>query len=226
MFNQNQAWIDSTIGSSAYDIGHVFGTGSGGLASLGSACDRDFKAHGVSGISPPINDPFWIDFVAHEIGHQLNADHSFNGSSASCISGRNQATAFEPGSGSTIMAYAGICGVENLQVFSDATFHAASIAQVDSFTKSEVAAFVDRLKNDYVAPDWYADLDRQERLSLFKKVTPNQLLGRNESEPPGPDRERLRPPTERYGWKRHSGRHRAPLQRQLPPLRAEWKTDP
>ena len=141
MFNQNQAWIDSTIGSSAYDIGHVFGTGSGGLASLGSACDRDFKAHGVSGISPPINDPFWIDFVAHEIGHQLNADHSFNGSSASCISGRNQATAFEPGSGSTIMAYAGICGVENLQVFSDATFHAASIAQVDSFTKSEGSCY-------------------------------------------------------------------------------------
>ena len=137
MFGQNQAWIDSTIGSSKYDIGHVFGTGSGGLASLGSACDQDDKAKGVSGIQDPRGDPFWIDFVSHEIGHQLNADHSFNGSSVSCSSGRNQATAFEPGSGSTIMAYAGICGVEDLQRNSDATFHAGSIAQIDSFTKGE-----------------------------------------------------------------------------------------
>jgi len=135
MFIENQAWIDSTIGSSNYDIGHVFGTGSGGLASLGSACDSDDKAKGVSGITNPQGDPFWIDFVAHEIGHQLNADHSFNGTSVSCSSGRNQATAFEPGSGSTVMAYAGICGVEDLQSDSDATFHAASIAQIDSFTK-------------------------------------------------------------------------------------------
>jgi hypothetical protein len=141
MFIQNQAWIDSTIGSSNYDIGHVFGTEGGGLASLGSACDRDDKAKGVSGISPPINDPFWIDFVAHEIGHQLNADHSFNGSSVSCSTGRNQATAFEPGSGSTIMAYAGICGVEDIQNSSDATFHAASIAQIDSFTKGEGSCY-------------------------------------------------------------------------------------
>jgi hypothetical protein len=135
MFVENQAWIDSTIGSSNYDIGHVFGTGSGGLASLGAACDSDDKAKGVSGITNPQGDPFWIDFVAHEIGHQLNADHSFNGTSVSCSSGRNQATAFEPGSGSTVMAYAGICGVEDLQNDSDATFHAGSIAQIDSFTK-------------------------------------------------------------------------------------------
>jgi hypothetical protein len=141
MFIENQVWIDSTIGSSNYDIGHVFGTAGGGLASLGSACDQDDKARGVSAIFPPINDPFWIDFVAHEIGHQLNADHSFNGSSASCSSGRNQATAFEPGSGSTIMAYAGICGVEDIQNISDATFHAASIAQIDSFTKGEGSCY-------------------------------------------------------------------------------------
>jgi hypothetical protein len=141
MFVQNQTWIDSTIGRSKYDIGHVFGTGSGGLASLGSACNPNDKAKGVSGINNPQGDPFWIDFVAHEIGHQLNADHSFNGSSLSCSTGRNQATAFEPGSGSTIMAYAGICGVEDLQNNSDATFHAGSIAQIDSFTKGEGSCY-------------------------------------------------------------------------------------
>ncbi|MCP4768711.1 MAG: hypothetical protein GY875_20910 [Gammaproteobacteria bacterium] len=134
MFLENQAWIDSRIGKSKYDIGHVFGTGSGGLAFRGSACDSPNKAKGVSGIFNPLGDPFYIDFVAHEIGHQLNAEHSFNGTTTSCGTGRIQNSAVEPGSGSTIMAYAGICGVENLQPNSDATFHAHSIAQIDSFT--------------------------------------------------------------------------------------------
>jgi hypothetical protein len=141
MLIQNQAWIDSTLGRSKYHIGHVFGTDGGGLASLGSACDRDDKAKGASGISNPQGVIFWIDFVAHEIGHQLNADHSFNGTDGSCSSGRNQATAFEPGSGSTIMAYAGICWVEDLQNSSDATFHAASIAQINGFTKGEGSCY-------------------------------------------------------------------------------------
>jgi len=134
MFIENQAWIDLKIGRSNYDIGHVFGTGSGGLAFRGSACDLRNKAKGVSGIFNPLGDPFYIDFVAHEIGHQLNAEHSFNGTTRSCSSGRIRSSPFEPGSGSTIMAYAGICGVENLQLNSDATFHAGSIAQIDSFT--------------------------------------------------------------------------------------------
>ncbi len=143
LFRENQAWIDSVIGRSSYDIGHVFSTGSGGLAWLGSACDRSNKAKGVSGIPNPVGNPFYIDFVAHEIGHQLNAEHSFNGTTQSCATGRNQATAFEPGSGSTIMAYAGICGVEDLQLNSDATFHAGSIAQIDSFTANAGSCFTE-----------------------------------------------------------------------------------
>jgi hypothetical protein len=81
-----------------------------------------------------VGDPFAIDFVAHEIGHQLSATHSFNGTTLNCTgSNRTASTAVEPGSGSTIMAYAGICGGENLQTNSDATFHAVNIEQINSF---------------------------------------------------------------------------------------------
>jgi hypothetical protein len=157
MFIENQAWIDSMLGSSKYDIGHIFGTGGGGLALLGSVCDSRNKAKGVSGIVDPLGDPFYVDFVAHEIGHQFNADHSFNGSTANCASGRNQVTALEPGSGSTIMAYAGICGVENLQNNSEDTFHAASVAQITSFTAAggscfnEVSGFDTNLSDPVIA---------------------------------------------------------------------------
>ncbi len=136
MFIENQLWLDSQLGRGGYDVGHVFGTAGGGLAFLGGVCDTRNKAKGVSAIPNPLGDPFYIDFVAHEIGHQFNADHSFNGTTQNCASGRNAATAFEPGSGSTIMGYAGICGFEDLQQTSDATFHAGSIVQIDAFTRA------------------------------------------------------------------------------------------
>jgi hypothetical protein len=134
ILGENQVWTDSIIGSSKYDIGHVFSTGSGGLALLESVCDANSKAHGTTGLFFPKGDIFYIDFVAHEIGHQFSAQHSFNGTTRSCGVGRTASSAYEPGSGSTIMAYAGLCDVENIQTRSDATFHAGSIAQIDAFT--------------------------------------------------------------------------------------------
>jgi len=134
ILGENQVWIDSIIGSSKYDIGHVFSTGSGGLALLESVCDVNSKAHGTTGLLFPKGDIFYIDFVAHEIGHQFDAEHSFNGTTRSCGVGRTASSAYEPGSGSTIMAYAGLCDVENIQTRSDATFHAGSIAQINAFT--------------------------------------------------------------------------------------------
>ena len=135
MLNENQALLDQVLTSRGYDIGHVFGTGIGGAAALGAACNDSIKAKGVTTQSVLTDDSFYIDYVAHEIGHQFDAEHSFNGTTSACENGRNHVTAFEPGSGSTIMAYAGICAQENLQPNSDATFHAGSIQQIDNFTR-------------------------------------------------------------------------------------------
>lgn len=129
----NTEVINGIIGSQSYDIGHVVGTGGGGLAVLESVCSSQSKGDGVTGSNIPNNDAFYIDYVAHEIAHQFGANHSFNGTSGACSGNRTSSSAYEVGSGSTIMSYAGLCGSQNLQNNSDAFFHSNSIEEITSF---------------------------------------------------------------------------------------------
>lgn len=137
LMKQNQSNLDAVIGSANYDIGHLFSTRGGGLASIAGICNQDKKGQGVSGISNPINDTFNLDFVAHELGHQLGATHTFNGNQGLCAGAtRTSETAFEPGSGSSLMSYAGYCAADNLQSKTDAMFHIGSIQQIRALART------------------------------------------------------------------------------------------
>lgn len=141
LLKENQTVLDNLIGSENYDVGHLFTTGDGGVAVVEAACRNGYKGQGVSGWDTPTGDIFAIDYVAHEVGHQFGATHTFNSDSGSC-SGNNRIakTAYEPGSGSTIMSYAGICSPNNLQAHSDAMFHSGSINQITAYTQSSTGA--------------------------------------------------------------------------------------
>ena len=148
LIDESQTICDATIGNANYDIGHAFSTGGGGLAGLGVVCTIGQKGRGITGQGNPVGNAFDIDYVAHEMGHQFGANHTFNTKSGSCAGGnRNNDTAVEPGSASSIMGYAGICSPHNVQANSDAFFHTVSIAEMWAHVSTTNCAVVTNTGN-------------------------------------------------------------------------------
>ena len=132
--SQLQSTLTSVIGEANYDIGHLFGASGGGgnAGCIGCVCVNGSKGSGITSPADgiPQGDNFDIDYVAHEMGHQMGGNHTFTHS--------NEGTGVqvEPGSGSTIMGYAGIT-TKDIQAHSDPFFHAVTIQQVTNNLKAK-----------------------------------------------------------------------------------------
>jgi chitodextrinase len=133
--NELQSTLTSVIGEANYDVGHLFGASGGGgnAGCIGCVCVNNQKGRGFTSPADgiPQGDNFDIDYVAHELGHQFGANHTFTHSAS-----EGTGAHIEPGSGSTIMGYAGITS-KDIQPHSDPYFHAKSIEQVTNNIKNK-----------------------------------------------------------------------------------------
>lgn len=142
MIDENPAELNTAYGVDGYDIGHVFGTNGGGLAQLSSVCNGSTlppapfpKARGASCRFGPYSGALFYIVAGHEMGHQFSAQHNFN----KCDDeNENPPTAYEPGSGSTIMDYNGngVCGSNHLQPTSDDYFHVNALERIRNFSRN------------------------------------------------------------------------------------------
>ncbi|HEX7255672.1 MAG TPA: M12 family metallo-peptidase [Gaiellaceae bacterium] len=138
---RNRIVIGQIVGASNYDIGHLaLGQPGGGIANLG-VVGRQNKAGGCTGLPTPVGDFYAVDYVAHEMGHQFAGNHTFNGNQLNCSGGnRSAAHSVEPGSGQSVMAYAGICLTDDLQPHSDPYFSQRSQQEITTYVASTQAA--------------------------------------------------------------------------------------
>lgn len=129
---ETQNTLNSVIGAANYDVGHLFhkDQNGGNAGYVGSVCIDSQKASAYSSAVTPQGDHYDIDFVSHELGHQFGANHTWSFESEGTL------VQAEPGSGSTIMGYAGISGNQNVTLHGEDYFHYFSIIQIMEYVST------------------------------------------------------------------------------------------
>ena len=140
---QVQNTLTTNIGEENYDIGHLFhkDEANGNAGFIGSVCIDNRKGSGYAANPNPLGDTFDLDYVAHEMGHQFGANHTWS------FESEGTQVQAEPGSGTTIMGYAGITGVNNVALNGDDYFHYYSIFQISEYLETVNCAEVTSLVN-------------------------------------------------------------------------------
>jgi hypothetical protein len=132
---ENHDALVAEFGQNAFDLGHVVSQlgnpGWAGLGALDVQCLRSFKGRGGTFARTPT--AFQLrEGILHEIGHQLGARHSFNGSAGACGANRSSGSAYEIGSGVSVMSYAGICGSENVTTPRILMYNAGAMEEIQN----------------------------------------------------------------------------------------------
>ena len=138
-----QNTLTSEIGEANYDVGHLFheDTNNGNAGAVGSVCQDNIKGSAFSSGDPPQGDLFDLDYVAHELGHQFGANHTWS------FESEGTDVQIEPASGTTLMAYAGIVAGNNVAPNSDDYFHFKSIEQIMAYVQTTSCAVTSSLTN-------------------------------------------------------------------------------
>lgn len=150
-YNQEaQAFFTEVVGEANYDLGHLLGYSSdadGNSGCIGCVCVDNQKGQGytvhpfVSPYGTYKNDYFDLDFVAHELGHQFGAYHTYSHID------EQVGSSVEPGSGTTIMGYAGLVGEDNVQFHGDPYFHFKSIETIRQIVEASSCATIASVDN-------------------------------------------------------------------------------
>lgn len=140
---KTQQTCDNQIGNANYDIGHLItkAANDGNAGCIGCVCTSGSKGSGYTAHNDVEGDPLVVDYWTHEMGHQFGANHTYT------YVNEGSVVQVEPGSGSTIMGYAGITGSTDVQAHSDDYFQAITISQVTDYIKTGNGSTCDVVTN-------------------------------------------------------------------------------